>query len=124
MICNKLNVYAKLADNDMNDNIFNRYSFAIPYTMLDGNEQIVMVERDWRLCALTRKEKTSIHFNWKFPFIAVEHLKYTDVKLNRGTDVYPVYMHIKALESPKLMAKKFGINIKDTYVDLIEDDLS
>ena len=95
---------------------------AITYTALDGTEKMQIVEAQW-LKEMSCKTHRKIAFKKKFPFIDVKRIEYTDVLLNAGTDAFPNWMHIRALESQKLMAKKFGIDCQDVFVEQIDDDL-
>lgn len=43
--------------------------------------------------------------------------------MNTGTDCYPTWRHIYAIESPRLMAKKFGVEYSDLDIDRVNDEL-
>jgi len=94
----------------------------IAYTYLDGTERAQVVEMQW-LKRIARKKKTRLVFKKKFPFIGIQCIEYTDVVLNVGSDFLPEWRHLFALESPRLMAKKFGIEYSDINVDRIDNDL-
>lgn len=94
----------------------------IPYTGLDGLERGEVVELQW-LSNIKRSFKRKLVVTDNFPYIKIETTYYTDVVLNSGTDMYPKWKHIYALESPAAMARKFGIEYNDTTVNLIKDQL-
>ena len=94
----------------------------IPYTGLDGLERGEVCELQW-LNNIKRCSKKKLGFSRRFPFLKCEVVFYTDVVLNSGTDMYPKWKHIYALESPAAMAKKFGIEYNDTVVELMKDQL-
>ena len=94
----------------------------IPYTGLDGLERGEVVELQW-LNNIKRRVKKKLVVTDNFPYIKIETTYYTDVVLNSGTDIYPKWKHIYALESPAAMAKKFGIEYNDTITELIQDQL-
>ena len=94
----------------------------IPYTGLDGLERGEVCELQW-LDSIKRYSKKKLVLSRRFPFLKHEFVYYTDVVLNSGTDMFPRWKHIYALESPAAMAKKFGIRYNDTVVELIQDQL-
>ena len=94
----------------------------IPYTGLDGLERGEVVELQW-LSNIKRSFKRKLVVTDNFPYIKIETIYYTDVVLNSGTDMYPKWKHIYALESPATMAKKFGIEYNDTVIELMKDQL-
>lgn len=94
----------------------------IPYTGLDGFERGEVVELHW-LDSIKRCSKKKLVLSRRFPFLKSEIVYYTNVVLNSGTDMYPKWKHIYALESPAAMARKFGIKYNDTTTELIQDQL-
>lgn len=94
----------------------------IPYTGLDGLERGEVVELHW-LSNIKRSFKRKLVVTDNFPYIKIEPTYYTDVVLNSGTDMYPKWKHIYALESPAAMAKKFGIEYSNVDIERINDDL-
>lgn len=94
----------------------------IPYTGLDGFERGEVVELHW-LDSIKRCSKKRLVLSRRFPFLKSEIVYYTNVVLNSGTDMYPKWKHIYALESPAAMARKFGIEYNDTTTELIQDQL-
>ena len=95
----------------------------INYTGLDGLERGDVVELQW-LRNIKRRVKRKIVITDNFPYIKIEPTYYTDVVLNNGTDTYPKWKHIYAIESLAAMARKFGINYTgDTTAELIQDQL-
>ena len=59
----------------------------------------------------------------RFPFIGIETVEYTDTLLNSGTSQKPEWMHLHSLESPGLMAKKFGIPYIDPAYELVKEQV-
>ena len=95
----------------------------ISYTGLDGLERGEIVELHW-FNSIKRCSEKKLVLSRIFPFLKYEIIYYTDVVLNNGTDTYPKWKHIYALESPAAMARKFGINYTgDTTTELIQDQL-
>lgn len=94
----------------------------ISYTGLDGFERGEVVELHW-LDSIKRCSKKKLVLSRRFPFLKFGIVYYTDVILNSGTDMYPKWKHIYALESPAAMAKKFGIEYNDTTEELLKDQL-
>ena len=94
----------------------------IPYTGLDGLERGEVCELQW-LDSIKRCFKKKLVLSRRFPFLKYEIVYYTDVVLNSGTDMYPKWKHIYALESPAAMARKFGIEYNDTTEELLKDQL-
>ena len=94
----------------------------INYTGLDGLERGEVVELQW-LDSIKRCSKKKLVLSRRFPFLKSEIVYYTNVVLNNGTDTYPKWKHIYALESPAAMARKFGIEYNDTTTELIQDQL-
>ena len=94
----------------------------INYTGLDGLERGEVVELQW-LDSIKRCSKKKLVISRRFPLLKYEIIYYTDVVLNNGTDTYPKWKHIYALESPAAMARKFGIEYNDTTTELIQDQL-
>jgi len=89
---------------------------------LDGNERVDLVEAHW-LKNIASCSKKRLSWTKTFPFIKIVVEKYTDVTMNAGSDVFPKIKHIYALESPALMAKKFGIVYPDVASELVKDGL-
>lgn len=94
----------------------------ISYTGLDGLERGEIVELHW-FKSIKRCSEKKLVLSRRFPFLKYEIIYYTDVVLNTGTDTYPNWKHIYALESPAAMARKFGIEYNDTTTELIQDQL-
>ena len=94
----------------------------ITYTGLDGLERARVVEAHW-LKEISQRKVMKLSFKKTFPFICFKHMNYTVVSLNSGSDVYPNWLHIYAIESPRLMAKKFGIEYSNVDIERINDDL-
>lgn len=94
----------------------------INYTGLDGLERGEVIELQW-LDSIKRCSKKKLVLSRRFPFLKSEIVYYTNVVLNSGTDTYPKWKHIYALESPSAMARKFGIKYNDTTTELIQDQL-
>ena len=94
----------------------------IAYTRLDGFESIEVVEAHW-LKKISQKIVKKLSLKSSFPFIGIKTIKYTDVLMNSGTDCYTTWHHIYAVESPRLMAKKFGVEYSDLYIDRVNNDL-
>lgn len=94
----------------------------LTYTQPNGQERAEVVKCHW-LKSLTRVSKKKIVFKKSFPFIGLETADFTDVLLNVQSDAWPKWKHIYALESPRAIAKKFGIIYSDISVDLVKDDL-
>ena len=94
----------------------------IAYTRLDGLESAEVVEAHW-LKKISQKIVKKLSLKSSFPFIGIKTIKYTDVLMNSGTDCYPTWHHIYAVESPRLMAKKFGVEYSDLYIDRVNNDL-
>ena len=94
----------------------------INYTGPDGLERGEVVELQW-LNSIKRCSEKKLVLSRRFPFLKSEIVYYTDVVLNIGTDTYPKWKHIYALESPAAIARKFGIEYNDTTIELIEDQL-
>ena len=94
----------------------------ISYTGLDGLERGEIVELHW-FNGIKRCSEKKLVLSRRFPFLKYEIIYYTDVVLNTGTDTYPNWKHIYALESPAAMARKFGIEYNDTTTELIQDQL-
>ena len=94
----------------------------IAYTRLDGFESVEVVEAHW-LKKISQKIVKKLSLKSSFPFIGIKTIKYTDVLMNASTDWCPMWRHIYAIESPRLMAKKFGIEYSDLDIDRINDDL-
>ena len=94
----------------------------INYTGLDGLERGEIVELQW-LDSIKRCSEKKLVLSRRFPFLKSEIVYYTDVVLNTGTDTYPKWKHIYALESLAAMARKFGIEYNDTTTELIQDQL-
>ena len=94
----------------------------IAYTRLDGLESAEVVEAHW-LKKISQKIVKKLSLKSSFPFIRIKTITYTDVLMNAGTDCYPTWRHIYAIESPRLMAKKFGVEYSDLDIDLVIDDL-
>lgn len=94
----------------------------IAYTGLDGLERAEVVEAHW-LKEISQHKTKKLSFRKTFPFICFKHMNYTVVYLNSGSDIYPNWHHIYAIESPRLMAKKFGITYSNVDIDRINDDL-
>ena len=94
----------------------------INYTGLDGLERGEVVELQ-SLDSIKRCSKKKLVISRRFPLLKYEIIYYTDVVLNNGTDTYPKWKHIYALESPAAMARKFGIEYNDTTTELIQDQL-
>ena len=94
----------------------------IAYTRLDGLESAEVVEAHW-LKKISQKIVKKLSLKSSFPFIIIKTITYTDVLMNAGTDCYPKWRHIYAIESPRLMAKKFGVEYSDLYIDRVIDDL-
>lgn len=99
----------------------NKISFS--YTDLFGNENIKILEQHW-LKSIALKRKLRVSFSLKFPFVELKRQHYSDIVLNVGTELYPSIKHIAALESPRLIAKRFGIyGTPDTNLEMIKDNL-
>ena len=94
----------------------------IAYTRLDGLESAEVVEAYW-LKKISQKIVKKLSLKSSFPFIGIKTITYTDVLMNVGTDCYPTWRHIYAVESPRLMAKKFGVEYSDLDIDRVNDDL-
>ena len=94
----------------------------IAYTRLDGFESVEVVEAHW-LKKISQKIVKKLSLKSSFPFIRIKTITYTDVLMNAGTDCYPTWRHIYAIESPRLMAKKFGVEYLDLDIDRVIDDL-
>ena len=94
----------------------------VAYTSLDGYEKAQIVEAHW-LKEIVRTKMRKFRFMKSFPFFSFVDVEYTDVMLNAGTDTFPKWIHLYAQESPRLMAKKFGVDYPDVSVSRIEDDL-
>ena len=94
----------------------------LTYTQLNGQECAEVVQCHW-LKSLTRISKKKIVFKKSFPFVGLDTIDFTDVLLNVRSDVWPLWKHIYALESPRAIAKKFGISYPSTSVELVENDL-
>ena len=94
----------------------------ISYTGLDGLERGEIVELHW-FNSIKRCSEKKLVLSRRFPFLKYEIIYYTDVVLNTGTDTYPNWKHIYALESPAAIARKFGIEYNDTTIELIQDQL-
>ena len=94
----------------------------VAYTGIDGLEKVRFVEAHW-LKQISRRRLKKLAFKKTFPFVGINTTEFTDVLMNSGSDILPEWKHIYALESPKLMAKKFGIEYQDVDIALIEDDL-
>lgn len=94
----------------------------IPYTGLNGLERGEIVELHW-LDSIKRCSRKKLVLSRRFPFLKFEIVYYTNVVLNSGTDMYPKWKHIYALESPAAMARKFGVEYNDTTTELIQDQL-
>ena len=106
----------------LNDVLRYGQKIMIAYTSIDGYEMAQVVEMHW-LKKLTRIKIRKFKFMKKFPFFAFIDIECTDVVLNSGTDAFPNWIHLYAQESPRLMAKKFGIDYEDITVSRIKDDL-
>ena len=94
----------------------------IAYTRLDGLESAEVVETHL-LKKISKKIFKKLSLKGSFPFIGIKTIKYTDVLMNSGTDCYTTWHHIYAVESPRLMAKKFGVEYSDLDIDRVIDDL-
>ena len=94
----------------------------IAYTRLDGLESTEVVEAHW-LKKISQKIVKKLSLKSSFPFIGIKTIKYTDILMNSGTNCYPTWLHIYAIESPRLMAKKFGVEYSDLDIDRVNDDL-
>lgn len=94
----------------------------INYTGLDGLEVGTVCKLHW-LEKIKRCSKKKLRLSRSFPFFKLETIYYTIVVMNSGSDIIPKWRYIYALESPALMARKFGIKYNDTAVDLIKDQL-
>lgn len=94
----------------------------IAYTGLDGCERAYVVELHW-LKEIHKCKHKKLSFKKSFPFMCLKYIEYTVVTLNSGTDLYPEWIHLCALESPQLMAKKFGLEYPNVDVDRVNDDL-
>ena len=94
----------------------------IAYTKLDGLESAEVVESHW-LKKISQKIVKKLSLKNSFPFIRIKTITYTDVLMNVCTDRYPTWRHIYAIESPRLMAKKFGVEYSDLDIDRVNDDL-
>ena len=96
--------------------------FLIAYARLDGLESAEVVESHW-LKKISQKIVKKLSLKSSFPFIGIKTIEYTDVLMNVGTDRYPTWRHIYAIESPRLMVKKFGVEYSDLDIDRVIDDL-
>ena len=94
----------------------------IAYTRLDGLESAEVVEAHW-LKKISQKIVKKLSLKSSFPFIGIKTITYTDVLMNTGTDCYPTWRHIYAIESPRLMAKKFGVEYSNLDIDRVNDGL-
>ena len=94
----------------------------IAYTRLDGLESAEVVESHW-LKKISQKIVKKLSLKSSFPFIGIKTIKYTDVLMNASTDWCPMWRHIYAIESPRLMAKKFGVEYSDLDIDRVNDGL-
>ena len=94
----------------------------VPYTDIDGNERADVCMIDW-LVSFSRVKMKKLKFKRQFPFIGNEVVEYTDTLMNSGTREFPEWKHLYSLESPRLMAKKFGIEYIDPAYDLVKDNL-
>ena len=94
----------------------------IAYTRLDGLESAEVVEAH-QLKKISQKIVKKLSLKRSFPFIGIKTITYTDVLVNTGTDCYPTWRHIYAIESPRLMAKKFGVEYQDLDIDCVNDGL-
>lgn len=94
----------------------------INYTGLDGLEVVTVCELHW-LRTIRRCSKKKLKLSKRFPFFKIETVYYTLVVMNSGSDILPKWRYIYALESPAVMARKFGIVYNDTAVDLVKDQL-
>ena len=94
----------------------------VAYTGLDGLEKAKIVLAH-QLQTISRTKKKKFFFKKTFPFFEIKEIEFTDLLFNIGSDIIPKWRHIYALESPRLMAKKFGIYYADINVEKIDDDL-
>ena len=94
----------------------------ISYTKLDGCEEVVFIKQ-CNIMKMTRRHKFQFKFSKTFPFIKISDVMFTDVSYLNSKDNKTIE-HIFAIESPTLMAKKFGLEYEKTSnIDLVNDDL-
>lgn len=95
----------------------------VPYTDSRGNENGLVCQPQW-LVKIETLVKRSFKFSKRFPFLVVEKQKITHVLLNSGSDIYPKWHHIYALESPKLMSNRLGLKYyPDMAAEIVKDKL-
>ena len=94
----------------------------VPYTDLNGNERADVCMLEW-LVSFSRTKMKKLKLKRRFPFIGIETVEYTDTLLNSGTSQEPEWMHLHSLESPGLMAKKFGIQYIDPAYELVKEQV-